>query len=317
MNKVYFLVFIIKFISTDINLARILNNKARNVIRLNKFLDGKGSKYSNFTKNQHISLLKQNIAKLGYSFATKMPIQEVNSCREINEKIRDNEKATNNLKKLFELREDEDRKDLLDFVLKHPSFISYLDNDIDAILSTFDSIENMKKDVYNRDLVDLYDAMLKDPEFVEFIKSMDKDSLQKLTKILQLYINVKDSEKKPIENIFELVYRGFVYHTGAVGFAKLYKENKRDISDAVKNAMMGEFGKYLSQLSLLAFTIKQDPKNEEAIKSSAETLKAILDKQKEKIQADFNAEGISTSVARKIESFKLCSKKPFYEGAPS
>lgn len=289
------------------DLIKIFNIKKNN----NNDEDNKKIKNIKNNNNKHIQQLKRNFFNIGYKFQNKMNITEVESCKQMNEMFK-NPEAVKNIKKIFTFFDNDGRKDLLDFLLNHSHFIKFLEDskDVDNIKKIFKSLQDLKQDIKNEELVNLYDAMLATPELVDLFKNIDPDSLAKLDETVNLYSKVDKKDKEPIEYLFKYLYMHFIYYTCMPAYGKFFRENKDEIKDIINKVIEPAFIKYVQDFGLLVYVIKNNPENKKSIellKNDIESnVKSFQDTFKK--QMDEYGKGVEEGVKRKLNAYRTSGK---------
>lgn len=314
MKNIYIINFITSFLYFKIYSSNDVNSILKRFGMKKYDTDENKSKINVNVKNipnEDIKNLKKNLSKNKYNFQKDMNITEAESCKQMNEMFNKPD-ALNNINKLFTGRSDEDKRNILDFLLKHSAFIDFLDKDISYIENTYNSLKNLEKDIKNEELVSLYDAMLATPELVNLLKNTDPKNIEKLNETIKLYSKIDKKEKVPIENTFEYVYKTFVYYTCVAEYVKLFKTNKYEFKKIFRDIIKPAFNDYIMNLSALIYIVKNDPKNKKSIELLKKDIKSTIDsltKTVKKQMDDYNLKGVEEGVKRKINGCKMSCKE--------
>jgi len=320
MKKINIIIFIISFLYFKIyskNRINLIKNRFN--MKKSDADDKKGGKIFNLNiknaPNEDIKKFRKKMGGLGYGKIVKdLDITEADSCKMINEKL-DKETEKNFFKRfLDECSGEDERKNRVDFLLKHSAFIDFLENEKDfkTLEGTYNSLKNLGKDVRNEELVNIYDAMLATPEFVKLAKNMSPDTLMKLNETVKLYAKVDKKDKEPIEGFFECVYKRFVFHTGVAEYVNLIKQNKRELIKDFKELIKPVLKKYIDDISNIMRSIQNDDKNKQAVESVEKDMQATFNeifKNLKKQGEDLDVKGVGEGVSRKMRGYKVSCKE--------
>ena len=256
--------------------------------------------------------LKKNLSKMGLPCKNLQPVGNTESYKELNDKISDGNVA-NNVKQLFtKISNPDEQKALFEFLLKHPGFIDYLGTQNDIILDAFKGLKELEDDKKNPELANMYDEILKNKDLVQMLLKMDKNLVRKIARIIQIYCQVDEKERKPIESALECFLKTCIYQMAPLLYIKLYKDNRKDFGDIFKDRIRPYFSTYINNLSMLSKTITDDSKNKESIEKFKKDVNDSLKKLKNEFREqskEYGTDKLSEGLGRKINGCKVSCKE--------